>query len=99
MECMRVRALIPMLMAGRLEEGRREEILGHLAGCLPCRKVYAMQKTIHASVFSVYEENKPAPSHLKESIRVCMDCMEDPGRRVCPRLRFKLRLVPGVAKE
>ncbi len=93
-DCIRVRALLPLVVADRLQGSRLQEVQEHLSFCLPCRRVYDARKRLHGSVSTSISGTKPAPGQLKESIRTCMDCMDNPGKRVCPRIRFKVRLVP-----
>jgi len=50
-------------------------------------------KALRTAVRSSFSTAGEAPAGLKENIAVCVRCMEDPGRTVCPRLRRKLRLV------
>ena len=98
-DCIRVRALLPLVVADRLQGSRLEKVQEHLSFCLPCRRVYEARKRLHSSVSTSISGTKAAPGQLKDSIRACMDCMENPRKRVCPRLRFKVRLVPPPAGD
>jgi hypothetical protein len=92
-DCVRVRALLPLVVADRIKGNRLQKIREHLSFCLPCRRAYEARRRLHSSVSTSLSGSKAAPGQLKESIRACMDCMDNPGKRVCPRLRFKVRLV------
>ena len=99
MDCRTFRSLIPRYLSGHLEEGPKEAFQSHEASCLLCHRTLKSRRSLRESVSSGVLENRPAPEELKGSIRVCMECMDNPGRLVCPRLRFKMRLVKPDAVQ
>jgi len=99
LDCRTFRSLIPRYLAGHLDEGPRQEFQSHEASCLLCHNTLKGRRSLRESVSTGVLENRSAPEELRGSIRVCMECMDHPGRLVCPRLRFKLRLVKPDAVQ
>lgn len=96
MTCARAMRLASKYLAGGLGGRTRGEFENHLHCCLPCTRAFKSLKTLHLSVDPRIRERRRAPFELEHSIKVCVECIENPGRRVCPRLRYRLRLVnPG----
>lgn len=80
-------------VAGQLEGPNKEALEEHLLSCLPCARALKALKTLYLSVDPQVRERRRAPCELRSSIRTCVECLDHPGRRVCPRLRYRLRLV------
>lgn len=99
MDCRRFRSLIPRYLSERIGEAQRDEFQAHASACLPCNRSLTGRRALREAVSSGILDAQPAPRDLKDNIRVCMECMDHPGRRICPRLRFKMRLVEPVPVE
>ena len=95
MKCQQARRLAHRYVTGKLDASAGEALESHLAFCLPCASALRVHELIEGALHPHVREFQQAPTGLRESIRACMDCCERPGKRVCPRLRFKLRLVPS----
>lgn len=95
MKCTRARRLATRYNSGKLDAELGEDFKSHIGSCLPCARAFRVDKLVEKALSPHAREFKQAPPGLKESIRACMDCYDRPGARVCPRLRFKLRLVPS----
>ena len=93
MDCQRALSLEGPYLAGRLRGPTRSQLEAHLGSCLSCARSLKSLKALRSAVRSCFLTQEEAPAGLKENIAVCVRCMEDPGRTVCPRLRRKLRLV------
>ena len=98
MDCERAQALAAPYLAGRLAGPLRRELDRHLRSCLVCARNLKAQRELRSAVTGSFPEPVPAPERLKQSITVCMRCMEEPGRVACPRLIRKFSLV-GAAME
>ena len=94
MKCARANSLASRYVSGKLVEKAREDFESHISSCLPCASAFRVRKLLESALHPQAKEFKRAPLSLRESIWTCMECFESPGQRVCPRLRFKLRLVP-----
>lgn len=99
MDCRRSRFLIPRYLSGRLSSAVRREFQDHLSSCLVCRRSLKNHRLLKDAVAQSVEETPRAPETLRSSIRLCMECMDHPGRTACPRLRFRLRLVEPSGGE
>ena len=96
MTCARAMRLASKYLEGGLGARTKDEFEKHLLCCLPCTRAFRALKTLHQAVDPRARERKRAPFELERSIKVCVECIENPGRGVCPRLRYRLRLVnPG----
>jgi anti-sigma factor RsiW len=93
MDCKRALSLEGPYLAGRLTGPTRSQLEAHLGSCLSCARSLKRLKALRSVVRSSFSTQEQAPVGLKENITVCVRCMEDPGRTVCPRLRRKFRLV------
>jgi hypothetical protein len=94
-KCSRARRLATRFISGKLDPTVGKDLETHIASCLPCASAFRVHRIVDRALNPYGREFKEAPPALKESIRACMDCCDRPGTRVCPRLRFKLRLVPS----
>jgi anti-sigma factor RsiW len=92
-KCSRAVRLASKYLAGELSSPNREALEEHLLECLPCARAFKTLKTLYLSVDPEVRGKREAPSELRSSIRTCVECLDHPGRRVCPRLRYRLRLV------
>ena len=99
MDCAKAQGFFGRYLRGELGAKTRKGIERHLSTCLPCTSAFKIAEIIHRAVSPCAAQGKRAPKALRDSIRVCVACMEDPGRAVCPRLRFKLRLVRQPADD
>ncbi len=93
MDCKRALSLEGPYLAGRLTGPLRSELEAHVGSCLSCARSMRSLKALRSAVRSSFLTAEEAPEGLKENIALCVRCMEDPGRTVCPRLRRKFRLV------
>jgi len=98
-DCRRSRVLIPRFLDGRLSGAVLEAFREHLGTCLVCRRSLQNHRLLREAVAKGVEESPRAPESLRSSIRLCMECMDHPGRVACPRLRFRPRLVEPPAGE
>ncbi|MGC8762353.1 MAG: anti-sigma factor family protein [Acidobacteriota bacterium] len=99
MDCRRSRVLIPRFLDGRLSAAASEEFREHIASCLPCRRALKNHRLLREAVAESVKESPRAPEALRSAIRLCMECMDHPGRVACPRLRYRLRLAEPPAGE
>jgi hypothetical protein len=93
-KCTRANSLASRYVTGKLADKVREDLESHISSCLPCASAFRVRKLLEGALHPQTKEFKRAPLGLRESIWTCMECFERPGHRVCPRLRYKLRLVP-----
>jgi len=93
LDCKRALSLEGPYLAGRITGPTRSALEAHLGSCLSCARSLRSLKALRSAVRSSFFTSEEAPAGLKENIALCVRCMEDPGRTVCPRLRRKLRLV------
>jgi hypothetical protein len=98
MDCERAQALAAPFLAGRVAGPLRRELDEHYRACLICARNLKGQRELRSAVRGSFPEPGSAPDGLKETITVCVRCMEEPGRVACPRLIRKFKLV-GVAQE
>lgn len=91
--------LIPRFLDGRLTGETSAEFREHLASCLVCRRSLKNRRLLREAVAGSLEESPRAPEALRNAIRLCLDCMDNPGRVACPRLRFRPRLVEPLSGE
>jgi len=97
MECLTVRRLAARYLGNRLALRTRRRLEEHVGACLPCARFVRARRKLRDAVDCEMPRTAPIPGTLRDSIRVCMNCMDDPGRTVCPRLRRRLlRLVPAA---
>jgi predicted anti-sigma-YlaC factor YlaD len=99
LDCRRSRVLIPRFLDGRLSGPALETFREHLDTCLVCRRSFQNHRLLWEAVAESIEESPRAPESLRSSIRLCMECMDHPGRVTCPRLRFRPRLVEPPDSE
>lgn len=92
MDCTRALSLIAPYLAGRVAGPNRRSLERHCGACLSCAKALRSQQALRAAVRASFPEATAAPEGLKETIGVCIRCMEAPGRTACPRLRRRFRL-------
>lgn len=98
MDCKRAQALASPYLADRVAGPLQKELDEHYRACLICARALKAHSELRSAVMDSFPDPAPAPPHLKESITVCVRCMEEPGRVSCPRLIRKFRLV-GLAAE
>ncbi len=96
MECERAMSMAVPYLAGRMDEPLRSDLAAHFGSCLNCARSLRSLRTFRATVRASFPEEEKAPPELKASISVCIRCMEDPARTVCPRLRHRLRLASSL---
>jgi hypothetical protein len=92
--CRQARGLIPLYLEKGLEGRLREALAEHLVACQACARAFKFHRTVSSEPLLSEEELRRAPAGLREQIGLCVECMERPGRKVCPRIRYKLRLAP-----
>lgn len=95
MDCERALAYAAPYLAGRVGGILQEELETHYGACLPCSRALRSQSALRKALKETLPKHAGTPERLKESIEVCVRCMEDPGRTSCPRLRRRFRLVQG----
>ena len=91
-ECTRALSLIAPYLAGRIAGPNGRSLERHCRACLSCAKTLRSQQALRAAVRASFPEAIAAPEGLKETIALCIRCMESPGRTACPRLRRRFRL-------
>ncbi len=100
MDCDKVRRLAARYLGERLAARTRRRVEEHVKACLPCTRHVRAQRALRDSVKASKPALPPPPGGLRDSIHGCMNCMDNPGRTACPRLRRRLSLVlfplPGV---
>lgn len=94
MDCTSVRRHCARYLAGRMSAAARRRFEVHVEACLPCRRAVLSRRALVEALRSVPPVTAAVPEGLRDSIQGCMNCMDDPGRTVCPRLRRRLSLVP-----
>jgi|GEM_PF-1613897 anti-sigma factor RsiW len=92
--CGRVRAKLGAYLRGQLDERGKREVESHCSACLPCASALRAQRILVEALIPLGRSNEPAPAKLRDALGVCMDCMDDPGRAICRRLKHRLRLAP-----
>lgn len=97
MDCKRAMSLAVPYLAGRVAGPLRAGLKAHYGSCLNCARSVRSLKALRATVQASFPHSKRAPSDLEASIALCIRCMEDPSRTVCPRLRHRLRFAPDPA--
>jgi hypothetical protein len=80
-------------LAGRVKGSLSDKLEGHYGSCLACARALKAQRALKLAVQERFFRPVVAPGHLRESIGLCLRCMEDPGRTSCPRLKLRFRLV------
>ena len=93
--CGRVRAKLGAYLRGQLDERGKREVESHCSACLPCASALKAQRVLVEAVIPLGRSTEPAPAKLREALGVCMDCMDDPSRAICRRLKHRLRLAAG----
>lgn len=96
MDCERALAYAAPYLAGRVAGILLAELEAHYAACLLCSRALRSQSALKKALKETLPEPAGTPANLRESIKVCVRCMEDPDRTSCPRLRRRLRLVEGA---
>ncbi len=95
MDCEKALAHAAPYLAGRAEGILGAELEEHFGSCLSCARALRSQSALRNAIRETLPEPEGTPENLRESITVCVRCMEDPGRTSCPRLRRRFRLVHG----
>ncbi|MGA9752173.1 MAG: zf-HC2 domain-containing protein [Acidobacteriota bacterium] len=95
--CGRVRAKLGAYLRGQLDERGKQEVESHCAACLPCASALKAQRVLVEAVIPLGRSLEPAPAKLRDALGVCMDCMDNPSRAICRRLKHRLRLAAGPA--
>jgi hypothetical protein len=80
-------------LAGRVEGSLSEKLDGHYRSCVACAKALKAQRVLKLAIQARFSRPAAAPGPLRESIGLCLRCMENPGRTSCPRLKLRFRLV------
>jgi predicted anti-sigma-YlaC factor YlaD len=94
MDCSAVRRHCGRFLADRMGAAARRRFEKHIDECLSCRHAVRARRALAEAVRGVSLPAKALPDGLRDAIQGCMNCMDDPGRTVCPRLRRRLNLVP-----
>ncbi len=95
MDCEKALAHAAPYLAGRVEGTLGAELEEHFGSCLSCSRALRSQLALRKAMKENLPEPAGTPENLRESISICVRCMEDPGRTSCPRLRRRFRLVQG----
>ena len=95
MDCERALAYAAPYLAGRVGGALEAELEEHFGSCLSCARALRSQSDLRKAIKETLPEPAGTPENLRESISVCVRCMENPGRAFCPRVRKRFRLVQG----
>ena len=101
MDCSSTRSLLESYILGMLEKDDHQAVSDHLERCLPCTRRWIEAQKCARKMDDLLKrtlgKRSRAPDSLRDNLKVCIKCIEEPGNFTCPRLaRLYMHLAPPL---